>query len=158
MNDLTVNVANLNPVERAKLLIKLMCPPFYWWEDENCTWGRPKYRHEQLKRERAMPHNHNHPAMHALFAFLADHEQSDHELPDPVRFSDAWDGPEKDLWRPAITDELASLGLNNTWGPECNVPKDKRLIGTKWVFRKKRDATGKVVRYKARLVGLGTQN
>jgi hypothetical protein len=34
-------------------------------------------------------------------------------------------------------------------------PKDKNIIGTKWVFRNKEDEHGSVVRNKARLVAKG---
>ena len=38
-----------------------------------------------------------------------------------------------------------------TW-EVVDMPKDANVIGSKWVFRAKKDATGDVVRYKARLV------
>ncbi|KAM0786725.1 hypothetical protein ACM66B_002165 [Microbotryomycetes sp. NB124-2] len=37
----------------------------------------------------------------------------------------------------------------------CSLPPTAKLLGTKWVFKTKRDETGNVTKYKARLVALG---
>jgi len=34
-------------------------------------------------------------------------------------------------------------------------PEDTKIIGSKWVFRLKKDEKGRIIRYKARLVALG---
>ena len=34
-------------------------------------------------------------------------------------------------------------------------PKGANVVGSKWVFRVKKDAMGKIIRYKARLVAQG---
>jgi hypothetical protein len=51
-------------------------------------------------------------------------------------------------------EELATLKANSTWRFE-NAPPGANVIGSKWVFKAKKDATGRVVRYKARLVAQG---
>jgi len=53
-----------------------------------------------------------------------------------------------------MNDELDHLEKRNTWELVPR-PKDKNIIGTKWVFRKKLDEEGKVVMNKERLVGKG---
>ena len=53
-----------------------------------------------------------------------------------------------------MNEELDQTEKNNTWElvPQ---PKDKNVIGTKWVFRNKLNEDGQVTRNKARLVFKG---
>lgn len=62
--------------------------------------------------------------------------------------------PERDLWMAAMKEELDSLTGAGTWAME-DVPSDANVVGCRWVFKIKRDAAGKPVRYKARLVAQG---
>ena len=48
--------------------------------------------------------------------------------------------------------ELKSIEKNEVWELESTLPKGKKVIGTKWVFKSKLNADGEVERYKARLV------
>ena len=57
-------------------------------------------------------------------------------------------------WIMAMQEELNNFSRNQVWTLEER-PKDARVIGTKWVFRNKKDDQGKVVRNKARLVAKG---
>ena len=52
-----------------------------------------------------------------------------------------------------MQEELNNFSRNQVWTLEER-PKDAR-VGTKWVFRNKKDDQGKVVRNKARLVAKG---
>ena len=54
----------------------------------------------------------------------------------------------------AKEEELSQVEKNETWELVPR-PKDKNVIGTKWVFRHKLDENGKVTRSKARLVCKG---
>ena len=54
----------------------------------------------------------------------------------------------------AINDELTSMEKNNVW-KIVNVPKDVKLLKTKWIFKIKEDENGIPIRYKARLVAKG---
>ncbi|CAM8972258.1 unnamed protein product [Rhodiola kirilowii] len=53
-----------------------------------------------------------------------------------------------------MQEELHQFERNKVWRLVCR-PKDKNVIGTKWVFRNKMDDKGVVVRNKARLVVKG---
>ena len=53
-----------------------------------------------------------------------------------------------------IREELDTLHTAGTWTLE-HAPPGANVIGSKWVFKAKKDASGKVVRYKARLVAQG---
>ena len=44
--------------------------------------------------------------------------------------------------------------ITNVWNL-VEVPKDRKVVGSKWVFKKKVGANGSVERYKARLVAQG---
>jgi hypothetical protein len=54
----------------------------------------------------------------------------------------------------AMHEELNNFTRNEVWTLEER-PKGARVIGTKWVFRKKQDDQGVVVRNKAGLVAKG---
>lgn len=58
------------------------------------------------------------------------------------------------LWEKAIHKELAVLKAAGTW-ELVDAPQNANIIGSKWVFHAKKDATGHVERYKARLVTQG---
>eukprot|EP00253_Pinus_taeda_P027349 PITA_27349 len=53
-----------------------------------------------------------------------------------------------------MVDEMASLRKNETWDL-VELPARRKPIGSKWVFKKKTNAEGKVEKYKARLLGKG---
>nr|GEX75304.1 zinc finger, CCHC-type [Tanacetum cinerariifolium] len=57
-------------------------------------------------------------------------------------------------WIEAMEIELDSINKNNTW-TLTTLPTNQKEIGLKWVFKTKRDAKGKIIKYKARLVGKG---
>ncbi|GJW43126.1 putative ribonuclease H-like domain-containing protein [Tanacetum coccineum] len=54
----------------------------------------------------------------------------------------------------AMQEELLQFQLQKVW-TLVNLPNGKRAIGTKWVFRNKKDERGIIVRNKARLVAQG---
>ncbi|GKA24399.1 putative ribonuclease H-like domain-containing protein [Tanacetum coccineum] len=57
-------------------------------------------------------------------------------------------------WIEAMQEELLQFQLQKVW-TLVNLSNGKRAIGTKWVFRNKKDERGIVVRNKARLVAQG---
>ncbi|XP_021761303.1 uncharacterized protein LOC110726145 [Chenopodium quinoa] len=57
-------------------------------------------------------------------------------------------------WVEAMEKELKALKDNNTW-EIVTLPHGKKAIGSKWVFRLKRNVDGSIERYKARLVAKG---
>lgn len=61
---------------------------------------------------------------------------------------------EKRNWQSAADEEMHSLIKNGTW-ELVELPKDKNVIGCKWVFKVKYGSNGKIDRYKARLVAKG---
>ena len=57
-------------------------------------------------------------------------------------------------WEAAMQEEYGSLIANGTWELAA-LPMGRKSVGCKWVFRTKKDASGEVVRHKARLVARG---
>jgi len=58
------------------------------------------------------------------------------------------------LWNKAIHEELEILRATGTWVFGAT-PPNANVVGSKCVFKAKKDAAGNVVRYKARLVAQG---
>ena len=58
------------------------------------------------------------------------------------------------LWKNAMVEEMEALDKNEAWDL-VELPDGRKPIGSKWVFKKKLNATGKVDKYKVRLVAKG---
>ena len=54
-------------------------------------------------------------------------------------------------WRNAMLTEMQSIEANRTW-EICDLPRNQKAIGLKWVFKVKKDPEGNIVKHKARLV------
>jgi hypothetical protein len=63
-------------------------------------------------------------------------------------------GSLKDKWKDAMDDEMKSQLENETW-ELVELPEGKKVVGCKWVYKIKRDSSGNVVKFKARLVAQG---
>ena len=57
-------------------------------------------------------------------------------------------------WEKVIEEELATLKATGTWVLE-KLPSGANIISSKWVFKAKKDATGIITHFKARLVAQG---
>jgi hypothetical protein len=57
-------------------------------------------------------------------------------------------------WDNAMDEEMATLDANATWELVA-LPKDKKVIGCKWVYKVKHNVDGSVSKYKAQLVAKG---
>jgi len=58
------------------------------------------------------------------------------------------------MWDQDVQTELNSLNQMRTW-EFSELPKEKKALGTKWIFNIKRDGCNNIIKYKARLVALG---
>jgi hypothetical protein len=72
----------------------------------------------------------------------------------PQNLAEAQASPEWQQWKAAIDREMFQLEQMSTW-EYSQLPRNKRPVKCKWVFTKKYNKDGKVVKYKARLVAKG---
>jgi hypothetical protein len=75
----------------------------------------------------------------------------------PDTFQQATNSKYREEWIEALIDEYKSLVSNTTWHlvSRDQVPRDKKVIPCKWVFKIKVDSDGYPVRFKCRLVAGG---
>lgn len=73
---------------------------------------------------------------------------------EPRTYKEAIESGEEKHWRDAIKTEIRSLEDNDTWCVAA-LPKDKKALTARWVFKKKLLPSGAVDKYKARLVARG---
>ena len=73
---------------------------------------------------------------------------------DEPSLKEALSGDEREAWIDAIEAELTQMEKVNAWVPVIP-PPDANIIPCRFVFRRKRNETGHIVRYKARLVVKG---
>ena len=73
------------------------------------------------------------------------------ETDEPNNVEDALVDPN---WKNAMKSEMSSMYENDTWELVPR-PTGKNIIGSRWVFKVKRNANGSINRYKARLVAQG---
>ena len=73
------------------------------------------------------------------------------EVVEPTCFDEAIGN---EHWEKAMDEEMVVLYVNDTWDL-VPLPKDKKNIGCKWVYKVKHNSDGSINRYKARLVAKG---
>ena len=75
-------------------------------------------------------------------------------IDEPSNVHEAITGEYSSEWKNAMESEYNSLLENNTWDL-VPPPENKNVIGSKWVYKVKRNADGSIERFKARLVAQG---
>lgn len=76
------------------------------------------------------------------------------EAGDPDTFEEDMEDDHKKEWMDAMQDELNSMHENQTFDLVC-LPKGKKALKNRWVFRVKQDESTSSLKYKARLVVKG---
>ena len=70
---------------------------------------------------------------------------------EPTSFKSAM---KEELWRRGMEEEIEAIEKNSTW-ELVKLPEKCKSIGVKWIYKIKRDKSGDITRYKARLVAEG---
>ncbi|CAI7876649.1 unnamed protein product [Closterium sp. NIES-53] len=79
------------------------------------------------------------------------------EMPgEPATLKEALERSDAEEWKKAIESELKSIEENGTW-ELVELPEGRKAITSKWLFKIKSDADGKIERYKSKLVAKGYQ-
>ena len=99
------------------------------------------------QRQRKPPVRFDEEEFYAAEALTAD-------LNEPSNIFEAWRGDHSTNWKEATNSEYDSLLSNHTWDL-VSLPAGKNVVGSRWVFKVKRNADGTVERFKARLVAQG---
>jgi hypothetical protein len=73
---------------------------------------------------------------------------------EPQTMEEVLNGEDAKKWEIAMQEEYGSLVINNTWSL-VPLPKRRKPISCKWVFKIKHGVDGEVERYKAKLVARG---
>jgi len=73
---------------------------------------------------------------------------------DPVSYNDAIARPDAKFWKRAMAEELEEFVRKELF-TEVGKPKDRHVVGCKWIFKRKLGPDGQVERYKACLVAQG---
>ena len=76
------------------------------------------------------------------------------EINEPSSIEEAWQNQYGKQWMAATDSEFESLIEANTW-ELVPLPKNKNIVGCKWIFKVKRKADNSIDRFKARLVAQG---
>ncbi|EJT45287.1 Gag-Pol [Trichosporon asahii var. asahii CBS 2479] len=127
-------------------------PPVYRGSVEPKTDAVPApYRHPQLSAVAITNSIVEGEETHHLASIAAEQAFYDE---DPKTVAEALALPDAEQWIEAMKKEIDNLVGKGTWS-EAKLPKHKKAVTAKWVFKRKRDADGNVVKYKARLVGRG---
>ncbi|KAJ9553605.1 LOW QUALITY PROTEIN: hypothetical protein OSB04_017650 [Centaurea solstitialis] len=85
---------------------------------------------------------------------ISDGDDTHVDLDELASYQEAMVGPEAAKWKEAMESEMQSMYDNQVWDLVDHIPSLK-IVGHKWVFKKKTDMDGKVHTYKARLVAKG---
>ena len=78
----------------------------------------------------------------------------DETVDDPTSYRQAMGSSDANLWQKAIDAEIGSMDKNSVW-TLVDLPKGVKPIGSKWIFKRKRDTDEKLETYKAHLVAKG---
>ena len=73
---------------------------------------------------------------------------------DPRNVKEAVNSEDSDLWKMAMDEEMDSLDKNEAW-QLVQLLARRKVVGSKWLFKKKLNAEGKVDKYKSCLVAKG---
>jgi hypothetical protein len=66
---------------------------------------------------------------------------------EPSCYQEAVKGSNSDKWKEAMKDEMNALERNATWDL-VELPRDRKIVGCKWVYKLKKGVDDKVERYK----------
>lgn len=133
--------------------------PTYVYDSENTTSTEEEFYH-RLTEEEDLSENEEPPLVvkrirkppeRYSFTNLCVSDEPESWAED-ISYNEATNGPEKDKWQQAMSDELQAFEDNQAWEIVSQEEAD-RVVQCKWVFKKKPENNNSV-RYRARLVAV----
>ena len=73
---------------------------------------------------------------------------------DPMNYKEAMADKDREHWIDAMYEEIGKLEARNSWSYE-KPPLGANIVGTRFVYARKRDAQGNVTRFRGRMVAQG---
>jgi hypothetical protein len=98
-------------------------------------------------RDKRQPKRYSPPNFHSNFSLSITDD-------DPRIVREAVNSEDSKLWKKAMVEEMDALDKNEAWYI-VELPAGRKSVSSKWLFKKKFSAQGKVEKYKARLVAKG---
>lgn len=83
-----------------------------------------------------------------------DHHSNMCRVTERLSLKEAMESSNAKNWQEAADLEYESLLENDTWDL-VDLPKDRKAVGSRWVFKVKHHSDGRVERYKFRLIAKG---
>ena len=106
---------------------------------------------DRKRREIKLPSKYDDFDVEAYALYVA----NDIETDEPKSYQEAMRSKERDQWGLSSDEEMDSLDRNKTW-EIVEIPAKKRVIGCKWVYKKKPGIPGvEDPRFKSKLVAKG---
>lgn len=117
-------------------------------EDDDIEGHQTRYN---LRHNRTQPRRLNDYELQCHTSLLTIYDEEE-----PQSYEEAMDSKECLKWTEAIKSEVSALKENDTW-IRVEDQSARNIVETKWVFKRKKNESGKIVSYKARLVARGFQ-
>ena len=109
---------------------------------------------ESSENETSLRHSNRERRKPKYYGVWINSTQTTEQYREPTTFEEASTSPEKDQWIEAMEKEMTSLKTNNVYDL-VELPKGRKPVGSKWVYKRKLRADGFVERFKSRLVDQG---
>ena len=107
-------------------------------DDDHETSDQVTTEPRRSTRVRSAPEWYGNPVLEVM---LLDHDE-------PTNQEEAMVSPDSAKWLEAMKSEMGSMYENKVW-TLVNLPDDRQAIENKWIFKKKANAGGNVIVYKA---------
>jgi Reverse transcriptase (RNA-dependent DNA polymerase) len=107
-----------------------------------------KNENKEIEQRRVYPKRVRKPVDHSCYQ-----AEIDDKL-EPKLLKEALDLPDSEKWKNAMQEELDAINENEPW-ELVDLPLGRKAVGSKYVFKLKRDEQENIIRYKARLVAQG---
>jgi transposase InsO family protein len=149
-------VAPAAPTTTKRRSDRVKNPPGKWWEIKPSKPRPPDTDDEDEEEDEEDDEESEENAEYANLIMEIFDDEFAHSLKElePHTYKEAVNSNENAQWKEAMTEEITALQENKTWTIVPR-PKDKAVLGHKWVYKIKPTIEGAIERFKARLTVQG---